>query len=98
MGHDKPIFSPADTTTGTCLAFGDPHYMTFDKKWLNFEGDCTYTLAETCTDIDYEPFSIEVSTKKARAPDMVTYVRSVYINVYGHQVDLTYEEGAVVSR
>ncbi|XP_034144056.1 mucin-5AC-like [Esox lucius] len=31
---------------GTCAIYGDGHYITFDEKRFNFNGDCEYTLAQ----------------------------------------------------
>ena len=33
----------------TCVAFGDPHYRTFDGQLHHFQGDCSYHLAQDCS-------------------------------------------------
>ncbi|CAM9200199.1 unnamed protein product [Bubo scandiacus] len=34
---------------GTCVATGDPHYVTFDGRAFSFPGDCEYLLAREAT-------------------------------------------------
>ncbi|NXY11924.1 SSPO protein, partial [Pteruthius melanotis] len=34
---------------GTCVATGDPHYVTFDGRAFTFAGDCEYLLAREAT-------------------------------------------------
>ncbi|CAM4483039.1 unnamed protein product [Lepidochelys olivacea] len=61
----------------TCLAFGDPHYRTFDGRTLHFQGTCTYVLAQDC---QREDFSIHVTNDDRGRPG-VAWTKEVTVRV-----------------
>ncbi|KAM9854759.1 kielin/chordin-like protein [Aulostomus maculatus] len=59
----------------TCIAFGDPHYRTFDGRLLHFQGACTYVLAQDCEGGD---FSIH-ATNDDRGRKGVSWTKEVTV-------------------
>lgn len=59
----------------TCIAFGDPHYRTFDGRMLHFQGACTYILAQDCEGGD---FSIH-ATNDDRGRKGVSWTKEVTV-------------------
>ncbi|XP_069019593.1 kielin/chordin-like protein [Embiotoca jacksoni] len=59
----------------TCIAFGDPHYRTFDGRMLHFQGTCTYVLAQDCEGGD---FSIH-ATNDDRGRKGVSWTKEVTV-------------------
>ncbi|CAK6951146.1 kielin/chordin-like protein [Scomber scombrus] len=59
----------------TCIAFGDPHYRTFDGRMLHFQGACTYVLAQDCKGGD---FSIH-ATNDDRGRKGVSWTKEVTV-------------------
>ncbi|XP_060698750.1 kielin/chordin-like protein isoform X3 [Hemiscyllium ocellatum] len=59
----------------TCMVFGDPHYLTFDRKMIHFQGACSYVLAEDCKGGD---FSIHV-TNDDRGRKGVSWTKEVTV-------------------
>ncbi|XP_067325493.1 kielin/chordin-like protein [Anolis sagrei] len=61
----------------TCVAFGDPHYRTFDGRMVHFQGSCTYIMAQDCEGGD---FSIHV-TNDDRGRQGVSWTKEVTVMV-----------------
>ncbi|CAN9499249.1 unnamed protein product [Ophioblennius macclurei] len=59
----------------TCIAFGDPHYRTFDGHMLHFQGTCTYVLTQDCEGGD---FSVHV-TNDDRGRKGVSWTKEVTV-------------------
>ncbi|KAM3870584.1 LOW QUALITY PROTEIN: kielin/chordin-like protein [Diretmus argenteus] len=68
----------------TCIAFGDPHYRTFDGRMLHFQGACTYVLAQDCEDGD---FSIH-ATNDDRGRKGVSWTKEVTVFIGNVTVQL----------
>ncbi|KAF7253755.1 Kielin/chordin-like protein, partial [Varanus komodoensis] len=76
----------------TCVAFGDPHYRTFDGKMLHFQGSCTYVLAQDCEGGD---FSIHV-TNEDRGRRGVSWTKEVAVLIGGTTVRLLQDHAVTV--
>ncbi|XP_023384684.1 kielin/chordin-like protein isoform X2 [Pteropus vampyrus] len=59
----------------SCMAFGDPHYRTFDGRLLHFQGSCSYVLAKDCRGGD---FSVHV-TNDDRGRSGVAWTQEVTV-------------------
>ncbi|XP_053464571.1 kielin/chordin-like protein isoform X2 [Nycticebus coucang] len=59
----------------SCMAFGDPHYRTFDGRLLHFQGSCRYVLAKDCGSGD---FSVHV-TNDNRGRTGVSWTQEVAV-------------------
>lgn len=73
----------------TCIAWGDPHYLTFDKQRHDFMGICKYTMAEPCKDFGSMPnFTVAVQNERRYNRDKVSFAKYVDIHVYKRHIVL----------
>uniref|UniRef100_A0A2R8Z7R2 Kielin cysteine rich BMP regulator n=1 Tax=Pan paniscus TaxID=9597 RepID=A0A2R8Z7R2_PANPA len=96
-GPDKaPALSPGSCCPrclprpASCMAFGDPHYRTFDGRLLHFQGSCSYVLAKDCHGGD---FSVHV-TNDDRGRSGVAWTQEVAVLLGDVAVRLL-QDGAV---
>ncbi|XP_039224021.1 kielin/chordin-like protein isoform X1 [Crotalus tigris] len=74
----------------TCVAFGDPHYRTFDGKMIHFQGGCVYVLSQDCHGGD---FSIHVTNEDRGRPG-VSWTKEVTMLIGDTTVQLL-QDGVV---
>ena len=61
---------------GVCLSYGTQHFITFDGLVFLFEGECHYTLARTCPDV--EP-SFEVIQESQRLTPITSAIEAIHV-------------------
>ncbi|KAG9482832.1 hypothetical protein GDO78_011459 [Eleutherodactylus coqui] len=74
--------------TGTCLAWGDPHFVSIDGKNFDFQGTCSYILTQYAgSDTTLEPYQIIIKNDN-RGSQAVSYVRKMEMNIYGRKISI----------
>ncbi|XP_073330761.1 zonadhesin, like [Pagrus major] len=80
--------------TSTCIASGDPHYTTFDKRKYNFMGNCSYLMSGPCNETTLPHFEVHVDNENRFNKPTISYVKAVH--VYVHMVKISILKGGTV--
>ncbi|KAF2359316.1 putative domain cysteine-rich [Trinorchestia longiramus] len=74
---------------GACLAFGMPHYRTFDGLHYDFQGDCKYTLAKDCR--RRSKFQLKIINHPHSANSVLPFMRSLILKLHldGYKMKVT---------
>nr|XP_011437301.2 uncharacterized protein LOC105335200 isoform X1 [Crassostrea gigas] len=77
-------------SVGLCSCFGDPHCISFDQRWLHFQGDCQYVMSKDgChgTTPTYQVLTTHWNQDRPEATG-VSWVKSVTVILPGYTVEL----------
>lgn len=80
--------------TSTCIASGDPHYTTFDKRNYNFMGNCSYLMSRPCNETTLPHFEVHADNENRFNRPTISYVKAVH--VYVHTVKISILKGGTV--
>ena len=73
--------------SGTCKCSGDPHCLSFDGKWLHFQGDCQYVMATDGCNGSVSTFAVYAQYWDRNVPSaVVRYVKNVTLVLNGTTV------------
>ncbi|KAJ3585357.1 hypothetical protein NHX12_014078, partial [Muraenolepis orangiensis] len=80
--------------TSTCVASGDPHYSTFDKRRYNFMGNCSYVMSDVCNSTTLPHFEVHTDNENRYNVPTISYLKAVH--VYVHALKISILKGGTV--
>ncbi|XP_059149212.1 uncharacterized protein LOC131936280 [Physella acuta] len=76
---------------GECACFGDPHCISYDHRWLHFQGDCEYVMSQDGCEAGQEPtFRVLVENWKRnnKLPGHYSWIKAVIVQIFDKVIRL----------
>lgn len=80
--------------TSTCIASGDPHYKTFDRRAYDFMGNCSYLMSAPCNRTFVPYFEVHADNENRYNQYRISYLKAVH--VYVHDLKISILKGGTV--
>lgn len=74
--------------TSTCVASGDPHYTTFDKRRYDFMGNCSYVMSKPCNTTTLPYFEVHADNENRFNRPKISYLKAVHVYVYDVKISI----------
>ncbi|CAH7260280.1 Zan [Phodopus roborovskii] len=87
--HKNGILGCHAQGAATCIASGDPHYLTFDGALHHFMGTCTYVMTQPClSNFQENNFLVSVTNEIRNGNLEVSNVKAVHVQVFDLKISL----------
>lgn len=74
--------------TSTCIASGDPHYKTFDRRSYDFMGNCSYLMSAPCNKTFVPYFEVHADNENRYNQFRVSYLKAVHVYVHNTKISI----------